>query len=361
MCLMLPKQVSLIKSLICNRVQGFPSKLNFNITSLCNSQCRTCNIWKAYRQNPGKAKDELTEDELKRLLGQPGLPFSWLAITGGEPFLRNDFGQILLYIINNCTSIKLLTIPSNGLDKNRIIPCLEKIKDQTRLLIYISFSLDGPPGVHDFIRGIKNGYTKTWDTYNEARKIVAKNNNFHVGFETTLSKHNIANANGFICNLISEQHSVVVTMAHNAQFYKNKGEEITLPSHNSTAVKTMVDNFNQHVRGLSPENILRRVYLRNCVRYIANPAERILTCRALQTSLTIDPYGNVFPCPMWDHKIGNVREHAYDIMALWKSAERLNVRERITKGLCPNCWTPCEAYPSIIEHFYRLPVLRNIW
>jgi MoaA/NifB/PqqE/SkfB family radical SAM enzyme len=184
---MLLKQISLLNAIFYNRARGVPSKLNFNITSRCNSQCRTCNVWTAYRQNPGKAQDELTEDEIKRLLGRPGLPVSWLAITGGEPFLRKDFGQILLYIINNCTSIKLLTVPSNGLDNNKIVSCLEKIKDQKRLLIYISFSLDGPPGVHDSVRGIKNGYTKTWDTYNEVRKLVAGNKNFHVGFETTLS------------------------------------------------------------------------------------------------------------------------------------------------------------------------------
>lgn len=358
---MLLKQISLLKALWGNRLIGLPSKLNLNITSLCNSQCRTCNVWKAYRKNPEKAKDELTEDEIKRLLRRPDLPISWLAITGGEPFLRKDFEQILLYLINDCPSIKLLTIPSNGLDKNKIVSCLEKIKKQTRLLICISFSLDGPPGVHDSIRGIKDGYTKTWDTYNEVRKIVAGNKNFHVGFETTLSKYNVADANDFLRTLVSGQHSVVVNIAHNAQFYKNQEEEAALPSRNSAEVKAIVDDFNQYVRGLSPEKILRRVYLKNCVGYIEDPAQRILTCRALQTSLTIDPYGNMFPCPMWDHKIGNVREHGYDIMALWNSAERLNGRKRITKGLCPNCWTPCEAYPSIMENFYRLSVLRNIW
>lgn len=358
---MLLKQISLIKALLGNRLMALPSKLNLNITSLCNSQCRTCNVWTAYRQNPEKAKDELTEDEIKRLLGCPDLPICWLGITGGEPFLRKDFGQILSYIIDTCTSIKLLTIPSNGLDKNKIVSCLEKIKNQTRLLICISFSLDGPPGVHDSIRGIKNGYAKTWDTYNEVKKLFAGNNNFHVGFETTLSKHNVANVNDFFRKLVSEQHSVVVNLAHNAQFYKNKEEQVGLSSRDSTTLQAIVDDFNQHDGGLSPEKIIRRVYLKNCVRYIKNPAQRILPCRALQTSLTIDPYGNVFPCPMWDHKIGNIREHGYDLMALWNSAERLNGRERIKKGLCPKCWTPCEAYPSIMENFYRLSVLRNLW
>jgi MoaA/NifB/PqqE/SkfB family radical SAM enzyme len=360
MCFML-QQASLMKALAFNRARGLPSKLNLNITSLCNSQCRTCSVWTAYRKNPEKAQDELTADEIKRLLGQPDLPICWLAITGGEPFLRKDLGQILSYVINNCTSIKLLTIPSNGLDKNRIVSCIEKIKDQARLLIYISFSLDGPPGVHDAIRGIKDGYAKTWDTYNEVRTLVAGNKNFHVGFETTLSKHNVADLNDFVRNLISEQHSIVFTIAHNARFYKNQKEEAGLPSRYSAAVKVLVDDINKRTRGLSPDKIFRRVYLKNCAQYIEDPAKRILPCRALQTSLSVDPYGNVFPCLMWDHTIGNVRALDYDLMTLWNSAARLKGREQITKGHCPNCWTPCEAYPSIIENFYRLPVLRNIW
>jgi MoaA/NifB/PqqE/SkfB family radical SAM enzyme len=358
---MLMKQFSPIKALFYNRLKGFPSKLNLNITSLCNSQCRTCNVWTAYRQNPEKAKNELTEEEIKRLLGHPGLPISWLAITGGEPFLRKDFAQILLYVINDCPSIKLLTIPSNGLDKIKVVSCLEKIKNQTRLLIYISFSLDGPPEVHDSIRGIQNGYNKTWDTYNAVRKIISGNKNFHVGLETTLSKYNVADARNFLRNLVSEKHNVVVNIAHSAQFYKNKEEQVGVSAHNSAAIKAIVNDFNQHDRGLSPDKIIRSVYLKNCVRYIEDPAKRILVCRALQTSLSIDPYGNIFPCLMWDHKIGNVREHGYDIMAFWNSSERLKGREQITKGLCPNCWTPCEAYPSIVENFYRLPVLQNLW
>lgn len=357
---MLYHQTAFLKSLFLNRIRQLPSKLNLNITSLCNSQCRTCNVWKLNRQNPEKVKDDLAEDEIKRILGHPELSICWLAITGGEPFLRQDLERILLYIINECPSIKMLTIPSNGLDKERIVSCLEKIKNQTRLAIYISFSLDGPPEIHDEVRGIKNAFTKTWETYNEVRKIVAGNKHFYVGFETTLSPYNIAHINPFVSTLIQQRHSVVFTIVHNAQFYNNKEDNIALLPRDSTAVKSLIDNLDRLDHGLSPHKVLRRVYLRNGVDYVKNPSKRILTCRALQTSLTIDPNGMVTPCLMWDRSIGNVRDQAYNVMSLWKSSVRLDVRKQIFETHCPNCWTPCEAYLSIMENFYRLPVLKNI-
>jgi len=358
---MLRQQLSLLKTLYINRARRVPSKLNLNITSLCNSQCRTCNVWMAYREDPDRAKNELAEDEIKRLLGRPNLPFYWLAITGGEPFLRQDLERILLFVINECPSIKMLTMPSNGLDKKRILSCMEKVKNQKRVAFYISFSLDGPPEVHDAVRGIKGGYAKTWDTYSEARRVLGGNRFFHVGLETTISKYNIADVNSFICRLIAEGHSVVVNVAHSAQFYRNKEDEASLPPFDSGEARAIVDDINSNVRGFSPEKMLRRVYLKNCAHYIEDASRRVLLCRALQTSLAIDPYGNVYPCLMWNNALGNIRDHAYDVMALWHAAGRLSMRKEIVQGHCPNCWTPCEAYPAILENFYRMPVLKNIW
>ncbi len=354
-------ELSLLKDFVYNRVKRVPLKLNLNLTSRCNSRCKTCNIWTVYQHAPEKVKDELTEKEIKRVLHQPGVPISWLALTGGEPFLRNDLEHLLLFIINECPSIQLLSIPSNGLDKKSIISCLAKIKDQKRLALYITFSLDGPPEVHDFIRGIKNTYHTTWDTYTEVRKLVAGNNHFRVGLETTISKYNADYVNAFLSQLITEQHRVIVTIAHNAQFYKNEEQGKMLPSEKSIIIKTIVENLETSVSGLSPENILRRVYLKNCIPYAEDSRTPLFTCSALHHSLTMDPYGNVFPCTMWGKQMGNIKDYNYNLMAFWNSAERVMVRKEITKGLCPHCWTPCEAYPTIIENFYRASVLRNIW
>jgi hypothetical protein len=34
-------------------------------------------------------------------------------------------------------------------------------------------------------------------------------------------------------------------------------------------------------------------------------------------------------------------------MPIIEAARRDGVRRAVAEGKCPNCWTPCEAYPAI--------------
>jgi MoaA/NifB/PqqE/SkfB family radical SAM enzyme len=355
------KELELLKGFLFSRLNNVPSKLNLNITSLCNSQCRTCNIWTTYRQQPQKAQEELTQDEIQRLLSAPDLNIEWLTIAGGEPFLKNNFDNILRFVVGQCPSIKLLSIPSNGLDKKRILQCLAPVKDQKKLLLYLTFSIDGPPDIHNYVRGVENGYEKTWETYSEVKKLVAGNSNFRIALETTISKFNIDHIEPFIKNLIAGGHTLILAMAHNAYQYKNEEESLLLFHESKDRIKEIILNVAGNIRGLSPEKVLKRVYLKNCVQHVENPEKHILPCTALQNSIVVDPYGNVFPCTMWNKKIGNIREHDYNLMALWNTGGRRQVRQEIKNRQCPACWTPCEAYQSIAQNFYRPSVLKNIW
>ncbi len=101
----------LIKSILASRIGKTPYKLNFSITSLCNSRCRTCNIW---RFSNSKRKNELGLAEIEKIFKNfPGL--TWLSISGGEPFIRPDFDKIILSAIRYCPNLCMLSIPSNGL------------------------------------------------------------------------------------------------------------------------------------------------------------------------------------------------------------------------------------------------------
>ena len=356
------KELDLFKGFFLSRLRDVPSKLNLNITSLCNSQCRTCNIWKAYREDPKKASDELTQEEIQSMLSAPGLNIEWLTIAGGEPFLKPGFEQILQFAVNRCPSIKLLSIPSNGLDTKRILQCLAPVSGQKNLLLYVTFSLDGPPDVHDFVRGVPGGYARTWETYTEVKKLVAGNVNFRIGLETTISRYNIDHVEPFIKKLIADGHSLIVTMAHNAYQYKNEQDgHLMLQDGGAERVKDIIRSVAGSVRGLSPDSVLKRVYLNNCITHVENPGRQILPCTALQNSIVVDPYGNVFPCTMWNRRLGNIRDHRYDLMALWGDGERAQARRDIAQRRCPACWTPCEAYQSIAQNFYRPAVWGKLW
>jgi radical SAM protein with 4Fe4S-binding SPASM domain len=73
----------------------------------------------------------------------------------------------------------------------------------------------------------------------------------------------------------------------------------------------------------------------------------------MRSSCFVDSWGNVFPCTIYDKKIGSLREVDYDLGRLWQSAEADALQQEIWDYDCPQCWTPCEAYQSIMGNFLR--------
>ncbi|MHC4183771.1 MAG: radical SAM/SPASM domain-containing protein, partial [Planctomycetota bacterium] len=70
-----------------------PITLTFSVTAACQSLCKTCQIGKLYRQNPQRAKEDLTIEEIERIFKTMGHIY-FFNISGGEPFLRKDLPQI---------------------------------------------------------------------------------------------------------------------------------------------------------------------------------------------------------------------------------------------------------------------------
>lgn len=74
-----------------------PLSFDFEITARCNNDCRHCYI--NLPANAPAAKDkELSLTEIKEIVDEAvSLGTLWCLVTGGEPFLRNDFSDIYLY------------------------------------------------------------------------------------------------------------------------------------------------------------------------------------------------------------------------------------------------------------------------
>ena len=108
-------------------------------TFRCNSKCQMCYIWK----NPTEPKEEVSLETLSKL--PPG--FDNLNVSGGEPTLRKDLGEIadLLH-----PKARVMEISSNGLHPERLVPIIKKYPN-----IKVRFSLEGNQATNDTIRGEK--------------------------------------------------------------------------------------------------------------------------------------------------------------------------------------------------------------
>src|SRR5881396_3484740 len=84
-----------------------PPFLVLFINSICNLTCDHCFYWRDLNQ-----RNDLEFDEIRKLSEDLG-PLEILNLSGGEPFIRKEFADIVkLFIRNN--GVREVYVPSNG-------------------------------------------------------------------------------------------------------------------------------------------------------------------------------------------------------------------------------------------------------
>jgi len=333
----------IIKNLILSRLKNKPYKLNFALTSICNSKCKTCNVWKNK-----DTRFELSLEEISTMLKKAPDTITWLSLSGGEPFLKKDLMKIVKAAKTHLPNLEMVSVPTNGL-----IPIENSLKEMIDMgipSVFVTFSIDGPEKIHDKIRGVNGGFKKTWNNYLKAKELSKKIKNLKVIIEITISKFNIDYAQEFIEQMQREEHDVTITIAHDGYLYMNNDHKnsYVLDSSFEEKIKQIIKIKKKQ---LSVKDFVENIYLQKIPDYLKNNKKFIKSCVALKRSIALDAKGNITPCFMWEKKIENIRDFDYDINKIWNLKSRKLIRKDIKNGLCPGCWTPCEAYQSIISKF----------
>src|SRR3989344_5893732 len=81
------------------------------VTNVCNARCKHCFI---DFDHPDIFKGQLTLEEIDKLTKSFGSSMLNVNLTGGEPFLRKDFFEIVKLYFNNA-NIKSVYITTNGM------------------------------------------------------------------------------------------------------------------------------------------------------------------------------------------------------------------------------------------------------
>jgi MoaA/NifB/PqqE/SkfB family radical SAM enzyme len=320
--------------------------LNFAVTYLCNSRCRMCHIWEKYRQDPGLLQNELSLQDIENLLSSEYLRnLQGIGLTGGEPFLRRDFVDLVGLFIERHPGA-FISIATNGLNPGLIWRKTEEILERYHpKVLSLSISLDGIASNHDSMRGIKGAYDRvlqTVESLQEKRQI-------NLGFDFTVTPWNYQD----LWNVyqLSKQRGIkfIAGFAHNSDFYYDNAklafewndavDEAThvlrKVANDRAATESLLDKFtnpNACFMAKAPEYELKR-----------GP---IFKCYSGVHSLFLDPYGNVYPCIILDKKLGNVTNEPFD--QLWLSSRAAQMRDYIGQQRC-HCWVACEAVPSLLR------------
>ena len=333
-------------------------KLTIALTYLCQSKCSYCQIWRRYQENPNDLQLELEEHDFLLLFRALRSSVLWIEFTGGEPFLRNDAATIISAAFNE-TDVFAVGVTSNGLAGERVLEQVSHILECIgKKQLVVGISIDGKHELYERARGL-DGFGKAIQTYLRLKRMARYHRNMRPHIAYTINQYNAGHFLDFYM-FMAEEYGVGIddisfSVQHNFGYYFQKHDSLVDSSADSFRKAALTDisdilkiKRRSKLRFASPIRLFYGYYLENIANYFANPEEQVIPCKACDFSAYIDPYGQVYPCSMWDYPIGNLRQKGFE--RVWYSDKRLNAAKSITQNKCPNCWTPCEAQPSWIAN-----------
>lgn len=341
---------NIAKSVILNRlgVVQYPSFVTFFVTWACNLRCGFCDVWK---KSP---KDEMTLDEIVAVFRQMR-KLDVLRITGGEPFVRGDVGDIIEAIVA-INDPSLVHITTNGILTDRIVNTLKAMTCLDR--VHIKISIDDVGEAHDRIRGVKDAYDKSINTI---RSLLPFRDRFgmHIGVNQAIVSQETAG---------SYERLKAVLAEYDVPVYASIAYDSTSTLYSEGANKDVVDpdsttrpHGQWSAEGL--KDMLRVIATDN--KKISDFAEQVVDnyfmkglyrrmvegrgaggpkCVALNNHLRLLPNGDVPICLHNGKIVGNLRSTPF--RDVWFGSDI--AADRAWVAGCPGCWVSCETSVSAI-------------
>jgi MoaA/NifB/PqqE/SkfB family radical SAM enzyme len=338
---------------------GVPINLTFSVTNVCQSRCKTCNIWQLYQRDPDKRHTELGLDEIEKIFESMGHIYVF-NISGGEPFLRTDIVDI---VAAACKYLKpgIIHIPTNAIATRqieaKILDILGIIKaTHPSSQLTIKPSLDHIDARHDEIRGVAGNFDKVIAVYRRLKEIQPDHPNLHVELGTVISRWNVRDVEeiaGYISRLgvdsyrneIAEQRSEML----------NTRDDITPDADDyDRAIGFFVRQIRENMttRNLFQRitNAFRLVYYDLAIRIMREKHQQI-PCYAGISNVHMTPYGDLWACCTlgYEKAMGNLRDVDYNFQALWTSPLAKDIRQFIKDGKC-SCPMANQMYSNILMH-----------
>lgn len=297
--------------------------LQLHITGNCNLRCRHCYM-DEHRNNMSLSdiKRVVTQfEELIRHLEQTGdcKIRAHIHFTGGEPLLHPQIDQILRFFIEK-KDLFWFGIMSNGtLLKPKLLLLLKKLP-----LKAFQVSLDGDEAVHDGIRG-KGNY----------RKVLKALDILHLfGISTRVS---------FTANQANYHLFPKIAQVCRRHHVRSLWSDRYIPFDPDSGVEALDKASMQHYAAIlqkekdNPKNIRSKLSVQNyrALQFLCS-GENIYHCKAGQTMITVDEYGNIMPCRRLPIICGNIQKDT--LLQIYENhPEFQRLRTHSLTGKCVQC------------------------
>ncbi|MBT0666188.1 radical SAM protein [Geobacter pelophilus] len=280
------------------------------VTYRCNCKCVMCDTWRY----PSDKDREIRASDLETLPQMVRLN-----ITGGEPFLRDDLGDILTVAKRKA---KRVVISSNGVLTKRTLEVMSSHRD-----VGVRLSFDGLSDVHEGIRGVPGIHGRALETLRGLKGLGIKD----LGIAVTISDRNATQLVPLYRLAKREGVELATAILHNAYYFHKEDNRIDNKPLVEKHIKELV---REYLCSSHPKDWFRAYFTKGIADHM-HGKERSLKCTMATDSFFVDPYGAVRPCNVMNFPFGNIREKSFT--AIWNSPEAVEARRRV--DCCTgNCW-----------------------
>ena len=337
-----------------------PSNVSIIPTLRCNLSCKMCaqsvvrkdESGRSWWYDPGL---ELSVEKWVSFLDQISASRPPLYMTGGEPLLYPHFRDLMREIKKRGLYVQLAT---NGTLLSREADFLVQEGVEG-----VTVSIDGPPEVHDRIRGIKGTFNRAAEGVSAlvAARRRHKSPGPTLSFICTISKTNYEyleetleeaiRLNGDYLQLNHVRFYVPELVSkHNAFFTPERadamGLKMSLPSIRDGLSENEMDEEDVQKLVKLVERVTKSAKRRIMLAFEPRlPADLIAPyyldmdypflekCDAFWGSINVGPNGRVSPC--LNFEVGNITEQS--VSELWNGEMMGRLRDLLAKGLFPGC------------------------
>ncbi|MGD6933821.1 MAG: radical SAM protein [Candidatus Bathyarchaeia archaeon] len=305
-------------------VHGKPHHAQWLITRKCNYKCLGCNVWKE------QDKNELSTEEVKRgldILKDAGI--IELVLSGGNPLLRQDIGEIIDYAAERF----VVTVCDNG-------SIAAKKMDLLRKVDFVAISIDSlDEKKHDYMKNVPGAWKNAMETVETLHKEGIK-----VSITPTISQKNlyeIADITTYFTNkgipVWYCLYSYDMTGDPDQLFRIGKANDEYIITDKEAMVK-LCDTLMEMKK--TNKLILMTDKLFKTLRSLYAEEKRTWDCKALQSFLVVDHLGRVAGCH--NHTFAG---SIFDLPKNWKSEKFNDLREQYKT--CTQCTYLCYVFYSL--------------
>jgi MoaA/NifB/PqqE/SkfB family radical SAM enzyme len=332
-----------------------PRELHLELTHRCDLKCVMCEHWQVEQLDPASVKRELDAEALKAAVKGAALSsgIESVVITGGEPWLRHDLVDILLWLGRELPKARLVVL-TNLWNTGHLRKRLGELRSGGLLdgRLSLGSSLDGLGATHDEVRGQQGAFEGLTRT---VAALKAEFPGLAFGFTFTLvprNAHELLDAYRHVTGELGVGFGAqwaVQTEGIAPLAWTPRAREAGL-----AGIRAVAEDLCER-RGAvakladpAPHQSLwsELAYWRYLEEYGRDPRRFSFfrRCTAGERHVMVGAEGEVFFCPVNRARtIGSVKESGLD--ALWSSAKADAERAYVASGQC-HCWLRCVSAPA---------------